>query len=86
MQLQLFGQPPASSGGKASYNEPSVWVFRLSCTKTMRSAVGQWMSTKSRMTCAQSLRVRRSITTARRQPRRGSEHKNTLPTPCRSYS
>jgi hypothetical protein len=41
MNLQrLFARRLASVGSNASYNEPGVWVFRLSMTDTICSASG----------------------------------------------
>ncbi len=57
----------APSGGNVLRREPTVWTFRLSITGTMRLP-GKVTSTGPRMTLAQSLRVRRSVTFTFRQP------------------
>ncbi len=74
----------ASAGPDVSYRVDSLWVFRLSITRTIFLS-GKWTSAMSASSPAKSLFVRRSVTFTWRHASSGAYTMNRFAVPLRPY-
>lgn len=72
-ELPAPGNPRRRIGGTAGERAPVGWGLRLSRTTTIRAAVGNYWSLRSRSASAKPIAGRRGVTLICRQPRGGED-------------